>query len=355
MKKNIIQIAIFVIALMNSSLVNAQTWIEVTGGTFTMGEKGVSTNQSWHYSPKHEVTVNSFEITATEITIAQYATFLNEYDPTGTNKVSEGSYTDAPLCASSPYGVQWSGTEWTYNTNYANLPMCAVTWFGADAYCRWAGGRLPGETEWEYAARGGEQSKGYTFSGSSKATDVAIHYYNKTAQNARVASLKANELGIYDMSGNVAEWCADKYGYYSDHTYLPGSGSSDGVAHVIRGGHRNSPESDITISFRDCMADSTTSTSVGFRMVKENTNSITEQQKFSITLSPIPARDVLYVNGSEHAKSLSIITLDGRVLTNYPSEVPAQLNVSNLAVGYYIVRIETEDSKTPLFIKVLKE
>ena len=81
--------------------------------------------------------------------------------------------------------------------------MVNVTWSGARAYSEWAGGRLPTEAEWEYAARGGKKSKGYKYSGGNNLDEVAWHLGNSKTGVRPVGGKKSNELGIYDMSGNV--------------------------------------------------------------------------------------------------------------------------------------------------------
>lgn len=110
--------------------------------------------------------------------------------------------------------------------------------------------RLPTEAEWEYAARGGNKSKGYKYSGSNDIGSVAWYYDNSSSKTHTVATKAPNELGLYDMSGNVWEWCSDWYGDYSNGLQTNPKGPSSGSYRVIRGGSWDDIAGDWRVSDR---------------------------------------------------------------------------------------------------------
>jgi len=194
-------------------------FITVEGGSFQMGdENGVGQSDEL---PIHTVTVSSFQISKYEVTQAQFIDFLNDIECN-----SDGSYVDSEygnvtyinmdesFCPLSVIEGKFSFKS-SVNAPTVDCPAIGVTWYGANAYCKWAGGRLPYEAEWEFAARGGNSSDGYKYSGSNTFDDVAWNEYNSGEYAHPVGEKQANELGVYDMSGNVWEWCADWYDVYS--------------------------------------------------------------------------------------------------------------------------------------------
>ena len=163
----------------------------------------------------HSVTVSDFNISKTEVTFEQYDAFC---DATGRAK---------------PHDEGWGRGD---------RPVINVNWHDAVAYCEWkskATGktyRLPTEAEWEYAARGGNKSKGYTYSGSNDLDAVGWYDNNSGRKTHPVAQKQSNELGLYDMSGNVWEWCSDWFGYYSSSPQADPQDSNSGDYRVLRGG-----------------------------------------------------------------------------------------------------------------------
>lgn len=234
--KNTTRLLILVLlTIMNNSFgQNLPKFAHVEGGTFTMGDETGKGNKNQR--PTHEVSLNSFNISQTEVTVAQYRFYCNE---TGVGM---------------PKAPSWGWQD--------NHPMVNVSWRDAMDYADWLSGkldqkvRLPFEAEWEYAARGGNKSKGYKYSGSNDITDVSWYDGNSNKRTNAVATKKANELGLYDMSGNAFEWCMDKYAenYYANSPKENPKGTIEQESQldrrIIRGGGWNLNETFCSVAFR---------------------------------------------------------------------------------------------------------
>ena len=126
--------------------------------------------------------------------------------------------------------------------------------------------RLPTEAEWEYAARGGNKSHGYIYSGSNKLSTVAWFYDNNGCETKTVGTKQANELGIYDMTGNVWEWCQDWYATYHSSSQINPTGVTNGTRRVYRGAGYAIHARSCHISFRGCQPPTFRSSGVGLRL-----------------------------------------------------------------------------------------
>ena len=186
------------------------TMVAVQGGTFTMG--ATSEQGSDAYSdekPAHRVTLSDYYIGQTEVTQALWQAVM------GSNPSN------------------WKGS---------NLPVEQVSWNDCQQFITKLNQitgrrfRLTTEAEWEYAASGGVRSRGYKYSGSNNLSDVAWYDDNSGSKTHPVGQKNANELGIYDMSGNVREWCQDWYGSYGSSAQTNPQGPSSASNRVLRGG-----------------------------------------------------------------------------------------------------------------------
>lgn len=217
-------------------------FVDVKGDTFQMGdtmEEGDADE-----SPVHDVVLKGFKISKTEVTVAQYRKYCSS---TGKTMPAE--------------------PEWGWNDND---PIVNVSWNDAKSYCDWVGGRLPTEAEWEFAASGGVQCQGYSYGGGNSADDAAWYAANSDSRAHPVGEKAANEIGIYDMSGNVWEWCSDWFDaeYYANSTVENAKGPSSGVMRVIRGGCWDSEPGDCRVSNRSASLPKDGYNVIGFRCVK---------------------------------------------------------------------------------------
>ena len=126
--------------------------------------------------------------------------------------------------------------------------------------------RLPTEAEWEFAARGGNKSCGYQFSGSDDLDEVACYSDNSDGETSDVASFEPNELGIYDMSGNVCEWCLDWYGNYNSSAQTDPKGLTSGSDRVIRGGSWSLDVESCRLSYRENGSPDDSDNDLGLRL-----------------------------------------------------------------------------------------
>ncbi|AEE54576.1 SUMF1/EgtB/PvdO family nonheme iron enzyme [Haliscomenobacter hydrossis] len=227
----------------------------VKGGTFQMGED----------KEVHEVTLSDFLIAKHQLTFDEYDAFCKE--------------TGREL----PKDKGWGRGK---------RPAIYVNWFDAVDYCNWRsqqeglsqvyqvnkqqvnpnwqanGYRLPTEAEWEYAARGGLSSQGFTYAGSNNVDEVAWYDKNSGNKTQPVGQKKANELGIYDLSGNVWEWCWDWYGAYPSSATNDPNGPNTGSDRVIRGSSRYSDPAVVRVAIRSYNTPDGRGDDIGFRLAR---------------------------------------------------------------------------------------
>ncbi len=227
----------------------------------------------------YTVTLSSFYMGKYEVTQAEYQAVM------GTNPSNFGGNPNRPVemvswfnaieyCnrRSMQEGLTPCYSYLTFGTDPDNWPS---GWNASDnnhtnVSCAWSanGYRLPTEMEWMFAAQGGNQSHGYTYSGSNDIDAVAWYSGNSGSGTHNVGEKAANELGIFDMSGNVFEWCWDIYGNYPTGSYTDPIGLNSGSTRVDRGGSSANGTGSCTVSYRAAGYATYTRSSIGFRCVR---------------------------------------------------------------------------------------
>ncbi len=263
----------------------------IRGGTFWMGCTSEQRDCYSGESPTFEATVSDFYLGRYEVTVREFKAFV---DATGykTDAEKEG------------WSWVWTGSwekkeglNWKHDANgnirpasEMNHPVLYVSWYDAVAYCNWLseqqglrkvytirgreveadwsanGYRLPTEAEWEYAARGGAESKGYKYAGSNNLDEVAWFGENSGGKTRPVGEKKPNELGLHDMSGNVREWCWDWRAAYTSSSKTNPRGPESGSDRVLRGGSWINIAESCRVSYRSSDLPVNRLVVIGFRV-----------------------------------------------------------------------------------------
>ena len=245
--------------------------VKVEGGTFKMGSKDSDNSADNDEQTEHTVTVKDFELCKFEVTVWQWKQYV---------KANKLKMPEKPT--------------WGFQDNY---PINNITWEEAVSYCNWLskkekltpvytqqgpnifcnfnanGYRLPTEAEWEYAAKGGNKAKDTKFSGSTSVNDIAWHKANSKGTPHTVGTKLPNEIGIYDMSGNVWEWCWDWYNkdYYKIEDGNNPKGPTMGERKSVRGGSWDSKINYLRPANRISTIPSKTHEFYGFRVARSIT------------------------------------------------------------------------------------
>lgn len=238
-------------------------WVSLPSATFEMGSKSGDPDEK----PIHKVTLSSFQIAATEVTVAQYR-----------KCVKAGACTAPGIADDCNQGKK----------DRDDYPVNCVNWAQASAFAKWVGGRLPTEAEWEFAAgaaagtgKQADKAPRFVMSVEDYATTTGaagvkfadldpIAWYDANSKESShpVAKKKPNASGIYDMFGNVMEWCGDWHGDYSDKAVNNPTGPSEGYVRILRGGAWGSPGRRLRLSDREGSAAEDASSYMGFRPVR---------------------------------------------------------------------------------------
>jgi len=227
-------------------------FVDIPAGTFIMGSALTEMGRWSDEGPQHIVTLSAFKMSKYEITNAQYAQFLNDKEIGSDGKYSKGAYPDEPLIYPSigndDWGLHFEGGRWIPVSGFDFYPVIKVTFYGAMEFATYMGCLLPTEAQWEYAARAGTTTPfntgeciqyyqaNYSWTSSYGNCGNAISYDSPGTQ--AVGSFSANPWGVYDMHGNVWEWCSDWYwdDYYAHSPQTNPTGPLSGSYRVNRGG-----------------------------------------------------------------------------------------------------------------------
>jgi len=247
---------------------NIPETILIKGGTFTMGNNDSIKDEK----PSHLVTISDYYISKYEITNKQFAEFVNDY---GSDKTKNSS--DYPnqiiIYEFSARGLLKNDTKWISATGCEDFPIVNVTWFGAYEYCKWLNEKtgknysLPSEAQWEYAAGGGTIHQ--KWAGTNTETNLGNFAWYSDNKSYKVGTKNANSLGIYDMSGNVCEWCLDWYNetYYTANAVTNPVNLTVGSYRILRGGGYYNKAGNCRSTNRNFDYANSNSINYGFRIV----------------------------------------------------------------------------------------
>jgi len=406
---------LFTLGLGLVSLLNvakAQTYpgnmIPLTGGIFTMGNNTplpMSDNQD----PEHQVTLSDFSIGETEVTYQYYVTFLNEMASQNKLTIVEGIPGDWSndsteianghawdIVANTNNGNVWDQqvimklsniagggqdslnrcwVEWDSLTNnfsivsgYENWPACWINWYGSMMYCEYYNVSLPTEAEWEFAGKGGQGLEHATNDGLLSYSQANYGSFTPTTDPSYLpypapvsALFPSNPYGLYNMTGNVSEWCLDWYHpeYYqlcvdSNYTLNPvNDWYQDTVAvRILRGGNHTYPGAFATNTNRFDTPPFVTTDHMGFRVVKRSHSLGVNDSKntINVALFPNPTTDRITIK-SEITGSISveIMNILGKRVYRAIHKNGDVINVSNFDNGTYFFKIENR------MIKIIKQ
>lgn len=309
--------------------------VPVEGGTFWMGAQktdpsgqNYDPNASSNESPVHQVTLDSYYIGQTEVTEALWEAVMG-------NNPSYFYGDNHPV-----EQVSWEDCQTFLNT------LNELTGFTF---------RLPTEAEWEFAARGGNNSQGYYYSGSNTASNVAWYFSVSGWLTHDVATLQPNELGVYDMSGNVWEWCSDWMDDYPSTPQVNPQGPDAGAGRVARGGSWMDEEALCTVTSRAAYNQDNAGLFLGLRLAtSDNLLSLNENTEERIQVYPNPTRNSVIV-AAEGMSHVAVLSLLGQVV--FEADVrgdEAVLDLSQLEAGVYVVRVTTQSGVVTKQISLVK-
>jgi formylglycine-generating enzyme required for sulfatase activity len=242
--------------------------IYIKGGKYKIGNKKGNSDEN------HEVkiSISDFFIGKFEVSNTEYCRFLNSHKISEDTIHSYINLQDSTNERSSK--IYFKGERFYVDTGFENYPVNFVSWFGANAFCHYYNFRLPTEAEWEYAAKKKNKNllfKYHSYAGSNFPDKVAWFKENSEMNVHQVGLKQAEKKGIYDLTGNVDEWCSDWYSdnYYANILKKNPQGPPDGLIKVYRGGSWYNSLDFIKVTNRRACRPETKKSTIGFRVAKD--------------------------------------------------------------------------------------
>jgi iron(II)-dependent oxidoreductase len=244
------KVTVLLMSLAAFAAAQSDDMVSIPGGAFTMGRTKLTADDNTKMRPHvllddrpaRKVTIRAFRLDKYEVTNEKYSAFVK--------------------ARGQPAPYHWRSGA--FPEGGARFPVFNVSWNDANAFCGWAGKRLPSEAEWERAARGGKDALDYP---DSDKLDSKQARFDSLSGPAPVGSYPPNAFGLFDMAGNVSEWTADWFDgqYYSRGQDEDPAGPSTGEYKVIRGGAWSDPAKRVTVFFRNWVRPVQRTPNIGFR------------------------------------------------------------------------------------------
>lgn len=262
-----------IISAGGETLPAGMTMVSIPGGTFEMGtaisDQDPDSSFDDDEDPVHTVNISSFNLSETEVTLSQYCEFLNSVQPATSERKKW------IRLKGEEYGgwkeeihVYYSNDTYYVDSGWSDHPAVNVSWFGAAAFCDYYGLRLPTEAEWEYAAGGPNH---YEYPWGDNFDDSECRYWDNrgdgTPPTMPVKSYSGNGYGLYDMAGNVREWCMDEHDrdYYANCPTKDPCNKGGTLYKILRGGSWNRGSDQSRCANRDAFETGEFILDIGFR------------------------------------------------------------------------------------------